>query len=91
MRIELKVFSSKTCVPCKVLKNILKESSLTEDVFTRVDMNIYDLDNDWQEFEKNMIQSVPTLIIKDNDKILWSHSGSINKTDLLSILELYSK
>lgn len=58
---EVTKFASKSCVKCKVLDNYIKQAGLTN-----VNV-IYSEDND-EEFKKNNVTTVPTLLLQNGDK-----------------------
>lgn len=58
---EVTKFASKSCVKCKILDNYIKQAGLT-------DINVvYTEDND-EEFKKNNVTTVPTLLLQNGDK-----------------------
>jgi predicted DsbA family dithiol-disulfide isomerase len=59
---EITKFAGKTCVKCRVLDNILKQVDLPCEVNT-----VY-MEDEEEQFEKNGVVTVPTLLIKNGDK-----------------------
>ena len=54
-------FASNTCVKCKVLDGIIKQAGLK-------DVNVVYSEDNSEEFEKNNVTTVPTLLLENGDK-----------------------
>ena len=78
MRI-LKVFTSKTCAPCKVMKPLIKD----------LDMAVVEIDiDDAPELAaRNAVRSVPTLKLFENNDLLRTSVGSMSRTQLLDFVK----
>lgn len=77
---ELLIFSSKTCIPCKKLKNILDKDNIK---YTEIDIE----DEPEKTCEFN-IGCVPTLIRLDGNEIKGKLAGLHSKTSIYEFLEM---
>jgi len=77
-------FHALWCGPCKVQSPILKE--LVSELGERVKVIKIDVDQNNNLSGKYQIQSVPTLIVFKNGKLVWRHSGVVSKGDLYKVL-----
>ncbi|MFY9151499.1 MAG: thioredoxin [Prolixibacteraceae bacterium] len=77
-------FHALWCGPCKAQGPILKD--LATELGDRVRVIKIDVDQNPGIAGQYQIQSVPTLIVFQNGKILWRHSGVVSKSQLLSVL-----
>lgn len=74
---------SKYCGGCKKLKPIVSEV-VKDTQINLIDVELYNN----PELAKTLnIQSVPTLILYKNNKVVWTKSGSISKDDIQMALE----
>lgn len=78
-------FHALWCGPCKAQSPILKE--LAAELGDRVRVIKIDVDQNQEVASRYQIQSVPTLIVFKNGKILWRHSGVVSKSQLSSVLK----
>lgn len=78
-------FHAVWCSPCKMQSPILKEvaSVLGE----KIRIIKIDVDQNSEIAGKYSIQSVPTLIVFKNGKLVWRQSGVVSKSQLKSVLE----
>ena len=74
---------SKYCGGCKKLKPIVSEV-VEEAKINLIDVELY---NNRALAESLKIQSVPTLILYKNNKVVWTKSGSISKADIINALD----
>ncbi len=72
------------CNPCKIQSPILKE--VADELGDRIRVVKIDVDKNYEIASKYNINSVPTLMIFKNDKLLWRHTGLISKNQLYSAL-----
>jgi thioredoxin 1 len=77
-------FHALWCGPCKVQSPILKE--LVSELGERVEIIKIDVDQNNNLSGKYQIQSVPTLIVSKNGKLVWRHSGVASNCDLYKVL-----
>jgi thioredoxin-related protein len=81
---EVMYFGATWCGPCKKMKQLFKDKDVKKEL-DRLDMKIYDVDVDKELAKSYNIQSIPTLIIKDENQ-LKRYVGSMGKEELLQIL-----
>lgn len=77
-------FHALWCSPCKMQSPILKE--IATDLGDKIKIIKIDVDQNNAIASQYNVQSVPTLIIFKNGKLLWRQSGVVSKTQLNSIL-----
>lgn len=80
-------FHAVWCAPCKMQSPILKE--VAAELGEKIRIIKIDVDQNTEIAGKYGIQSVPTLIIFKNGKILWRQSGVVSKSQLKSVLIQY--
>lgn len=78
-------FYADWCGPCKVMNPVIKEVATAVSGKARV-IKI-DIDKSPQAARAYQVMSVPTFIIFKDGKIVWRHSGTIDKSRLVAILE----
>ena len=77
-------FHADWCGPCKTMEPIIKDvARVVKDQFRVVKV---DIDKQAQTARDHQITSVPTFMIFKEGKVLWRHSGTIDKSRLLSVL-----
>lgn len=77
-------FHAVWCGPCKVQSPILKELAL--ELGDRVKIIKIDVDQNSAMASRYQIQSVPTLIVFKDGKLVWRQSGVVSKNDLRGVL-----
>jgi thioredoxin 1 len=77
-------FHALWCSPCKMQSPILKE--VAAELGERVRIIKIDVDNNSEIASRYSVQSVPTIIIFKNGKLVWRQSGVVSKNQLKSIL-----
>lgn len=77
-------FHALWCSPCKIQSPILKE--VATELGDSVKIIKIDVDQNNEIAGRYNVQSVPTLIIFKNGKLIWRQSGVISKSQLKSIL-----
>lgn len=84
----LKVFSKEDCKECRLVKMKLDIVSGEESPFS-INVKYIDVDENEKEALAYGIQTVPTLILIDNDRdtIMWRHVGNLNYHDLRENME----
>ncbi len=80
-------FFAAWCGPCKMMPPILKQ--VKESAGEKVTILKMDIDKNRRYAEKYGIQSVPTLIIFKEGKILWRKSGVAPAGEILNQLNAY--
>jgi len=81
-------FTATWCVPCKMMKPILDELKL--DMGSKVMIIKLDVDKNPAASTAYNIQSVPTLILFKNGKIVWRQAGVVQKNSLKQVIEQHS-
>jgi thioredoxin 1 len=77
-------FHAVWCAPCKMQTPILKE--VASEMGDKIRVIKIDVDQNNEIAGKYSIQSVPTLIIFKDGKIVWRQSGVVSKSQLKSVL-----
>jgi thioredoxin 1 len=78
-------FYADWCGPCKAMNPVITETARQLEGKARViKVNI---DKAGNAAIKYQVQAVPTFILFKNGKIVWRHSGMIDKKNLLQIIE----
>ena len=77
-------FSAEWCGPCKMMPPILKE--VKEKTGNRATILKMDVDKNRHYAEKYGIQSIPTLIIFKEGKIVWRKSGVSSANEIMQHL-----
>jgi thioredoxin 1 len=77
-------FHAVWCAPCKMQTPILKE--VASEMGDKIRVIKIDVDQNTEIAGKYAIQSVPTLIIFKDGKIVWKQSGVVSKNQLKSLL-----
>ena len=77
-------FHALWCSPCKIQSPILKE--VAAELGERVRIIKIDVDNNSEIASRFNVQSVPTIIIFKNGKLVWRQSGVVSKNELKSVL-----
>ena len=78
-------FYADWCGPCKMMAPVLEE--LSAEVKDKARILKVDVDRNQNASLKYGIQSIPTMILFKEGKILWRHSGTAGKAQLKSIIE----
>ncbi len=77
-------FHALWCSPCKIQSPILKE--VATELGESVKIIKIDVDQNNEIAGRYNVQSVPTLIIFKNGKLIWRQSGVVSKSQLKSVL-----
>jgi thioredoxin 1 len=77
-------FHAVWCGPCKIQSPILKE--VATELGDRIRIIKIDVDQNSEIAGQYKIQSVPTLIIFKNGKLVWRQSGVVSKSQLKNVL-----
>ena len=77
-------FHAVWCSPCKMQSPILKE--VAAEIGEKIKVIKIDVDQNNEIAGRYNIQSVPTLIIFKNGKLVWRQSGVVSKSQLKSVL-----
>jgi thioredoxin 1 len=77
-------FHALWCSPCKMQSPILKE--VAEELGDKIRIIKIDVDQNAEIASRYNVQSVPTIIIFKNGKLVWRQSGVVSKNQLKSVL-----
>ena len=80
-------FSAEWCGPCKMMPPILAE--LKSSIGKKVIIMKMDIDRNPQTARQYSIQSVPTLMLFRNGKVLWRQSGVMLTSQLEQVIKQY--
>jgi thioredoxin 1 len=81
-------FHAVWCSPCKMQSPILKE--VAAELGDKVKIIKIDVDQNNEIAVRYNVQSVPTLIIFKNGKMIWRQSGVASKNQITSVLALHA-
>lgn len=81
-------FSAEWCGPCRMMKPILQQ--LHQRMGEKIRIFKIDIDKSPAAAQTYNVQSVPTLIIFQNGKMLWRQSGVVQATQLEKIIEQHT-
>lgn len=73
-------FSAKWCAPCKKMKPYL--TKMQNDMKDSVKIITLDADEQKNLIDELKIDALPTLLLYQNNKLTWKHSGYISEADL---------
>ena len=77
-------FHALWCSPCKMQSPILKE--VAAELGEKVKIIKVDVDNNSEIARRYSVQSVPTIIIFKDGRVVWRQSGVVTKNQLKSVL-----
>ncbi len=80
-------FSAEWCGPCKMMPPILAE--LKSSIRDKVIIMKMDIDRNPQTARQYSIQSVPTLMLFRDGKVLWRQSGIMQASQLQQVIKQY--
>ena len=80
-------FFAEWCGPCKTMTPILKQ--VKDEVQDNASIIKIDIDKNQQTAVRYQINSVPTLMLFKQGKILWRQSGALPKSDLVKKIKEY--
>jgi len=78
-------FNAKWCAPCKKMGPYLDQ--MQKDCANKVDIIRLDADENKTLIKEMKIDELPTLLLYENRKIIWKHSGYISEKDLRKQLQ----
>lgn len=81
----LKIFIKDDCRTCRLVK--MKMDTVSKEPYMITKIKYINVDKNEAEALAYDIQSVPALILLDDDRIIWRHMGNINYHDLRNNIE----
>ena len=81
-------FTAAWCGPCKMMKPVLEQ--LHQQMGDKVRIIKIDIDRSPAAATAYQVQSVPTLILFQNGKLLWRQSGVLQAAQLKAIIQQYT-
>lgn len=78
-------FYAKWCAPCKKMAPYLDK--MQKDCAEKVDIIKLDADENKTLIQEMKIDELPTLLLYENKKVIWKHSGYISEEDLRKQLQ----
>jgi thioredoxin 1 len=81
-------FSPEWCGPCKMMAPILAEVKTA--IGDKASIIKIDIDKNPQIASSYQIQSVPTLMLFKNSKVMWRQSGVVTTEQLKSVINQYT-
>ena len=81
-------FYADWCGPCKAMNPVIKE--VAQSVQGKARVIKVDIDKSDEAARSYGVQAVPTFILFKNGKIVWRHSGMIDKNSLLNVIQQFS-
>ena len=81
-------FTAEWCGPCKMMKPVLQE--LHDRLGDKLRILKIDIDRNPAVASNFQVQSVPTLVLFQNGKILWRQSGVVQAAQLQKIISDHS-
>lgn len=82
-------FFATWCQPCKMMHPVLQQ--VKEVLGNRIRIIKIDIDTHEALSRQYQIQSVPTMILFSNGKVLWRRSGAMPKNELLTNITPFLK
>ena len=79
-------FYADWCGPCRAMNPVIKE--VAQSVQGKARVIKVDIDKSVEAAQAYQVQAVPTFIIFKNGKIVWRHSGMIDKYSLINQLSV---
>lgn len=81
-------FTAAWCGPCKMMKPVLEQ--LHQQMGDKLRIIKIDIDKSPAAANAYYVQSVPTLILFQNGKLLWRQSGVMQVNQLKSVIQQYT-
>ena len=81
-------FYADWCGPCKAMNPVIKE--VAQSIQGKARVIKVDIDKSDEAARSYGVQAVPTFILFKNGKIVWRHSGMIDKNSLLNVIQQFS-
>ncbi len=81
-------FFAEWCGPCKAMSPIIKEVAQASAGSIRVIK--VDIDRSTQAAQAYQVQAVPTFVLFKKGRILWRHSGMLDKHTLLNVIRQHA-
>ena len=77
-------FYADWCGPCKAMNPVIRE--VAKSVQGKARVIKVDIDRSVEAAQAYQVQAVPTFVMFRNGKIVWRHSGMIDKHSLMKVL-----
>ena len=81
-------FYADWCGPCKMMNPVIKE--VAQSIQGKARVIKVDIDKSVEAAQTYNVQAVPTFMIFRNGRIMWRHSGMIDKASLMRQINAHS-
>jgi thioredoxin 1 len=84
-RLALIDFYADWCAPCQTMNPILQQ--LSRDYSKYISLVKVNVDKSRPVAEKFNVKSIPTLVLLNNNKIIWRKSGLVRKSEIKTVID----
>jgi len=84
-RIALVDFYADWCAPCQTMNPVLQQ--ISKDYSKHLNLVKVNVDKSRPVADKFNVRSIPTLVLLNNNKIIWRKSGLIRKSEIKAVID----